>query len=106
MKKKCVFLLTLYALLFLFVCAVSKSYEEVLHPEFTLIDYNGNEIVPGSNLPYSPRNTCGGCHDYDDIINAYHFQQGRADAEGDITIRDDMDPKNPWLISHGMYGKW
>ena len=71
-----------------------------------MFDYNGNKIFLASNIPYSPKNTCGECHDYDAITNAYHFQQGRTDAKGNIIIRDDMDSKNPWLMSHGMYGKW
>ena len=58
------------------------------HPEFTLVDYDGNEISPDSNIPYSPKNTCGECHDYDAITNAYHFQQGRTDADGNIIVGD------------------
>jgi hypothetical protein len=51
-----------------------------------LIDYDGNEISLDSNIPYSPKNTCGECHDYDAITNAYHFQQGRTDADGNIIV--------------------
>jgi hypothetical protein len=92
--------------LFLFVPAVSISVEESDHPEVILIDRDGNEISLESNIPYSPKNTCGECHDYEKITNAYHFQLGRTDAKGNIIVRDDMDSKNPWLISLGMYGKW
>jgi hypothetical protein len=70
------------------------------------MDYEGNEILPESNTPYSPKNTCGQCHDYDGITNAYHFQQGRTNGHGKLTVRDDKDSRNPWLISNGMYGKW
>ena len=80
--------------------------EEEPHPEITLIDYDGNEISLDSNIPYSPKNTCGECHDYDTITNAYHFQQGRTDAEGNIIVGDDLDSRLPWLVSRGMYGKW
>ena len=76
------------------------------HPEVILIDYNGNEISPESRAAYSPRYTCGECHDYDIITNAYHFQQGRTDAQGNIVVSDGLDSKNPWLVSRGMYGKW
>ena len=76
------------------------------HPPIVLMDHDGNELSLDSHIPYSPRKTCGECHDYDAITNAYHFQQGRTDAHGNIAVRDDLDPKNPWLISRGMYGKW
>ena len=38
--------------------------------------------------------------------NAYHFQQGRTDADGNIIVGDDLDSRLPWLVSRGMYGKW
>jgi len=88
------------------VFKISQGSEKTSHPKIDLIDYDGNEISLDSNISYSPKNTCGECHDYDAITNAYHFQQGRTDAEGNIIVRDDMDSKNPWLISRGMYGKW
>lgn len=98
------FLIGAFPILFLFT--PSKGAEESCHPDLVLIDYDGNEISLESNTPYSPKNTCGECHEYDDITNAYHFQMGRTDAEGTLTVRDDMDSKNPWLLSKGMYGKW
>jgi hypothetical protein len=86
--------------------ALSIGSEEFEHPRFNLKDYEGNEVLLEANIPYSPKNTCGECHDYDAITNAYHFQQGRTDAHGEIVVKDDMNPKIPWLISEGMYGKW
>ena len=95
------------AALAIFISPVSGlTDEEEGHPEITLIDSEGNEISLESNVAYSPRNTCGECHDYDAITNAYHFQQGRTDAEGNIIVADDLDSRNPWIVSHGMYGKW
>jgi hypothetical protein len=91
---------------FLFPLGLCIAAEEEPHPEVMLIDYDGNEISLDSNVPYSPKNTCGECHDYDAITNAYHFQQGRTDADGNIIVGDDLDSRNPWLISRGMYGKW
>jgi len=104
--RKFGFLFILWMFLTLFLFTVSEASEEPSHPEVILMDYDGNEILLESNIPYSPKNTCGECHDYDAVTNAYHFQHGRADAEGNIIVRDDMDSKNPWLISWGMYGKW
>jgi hypothetical protein len=76
------------------------------HPDVALMDHQGNLVALDGNTPYSPRQTCGGCHDYDMITNAYHFQQGRTDAEGRIVISDGFDSKKPWNLSDGMYGKW
>ena len=95
----------LSAVLVLFAAATAAASASE-HPAIVLKDHDGNEISLDSHVPYSPKQTCGECHDYDMITNAYHFQQGRTDAEGNIIVRDDLDPKNPWLISMGMYGKW
>jgi hypothetical protein len=56
-------------------------------------------------VPYSPRKTCGACHDYDQITKGYHFQQGRTDGAGKIMVSDTFDSKYPWNLSSGMYGK-
>jgi len=104
MKKSILFMLSVFV--FLFTSDLARAAEEEPHPEITLMDYDGNEISLDSNIPYSPKNTCGECHDYDAITNAYHFQQGRTDADGNIIVADDLDSRNPWLISRGMYGKW
>ena len=103
-KPDLIFILSAFAIFF--VSTYSHASEEPFHTAVVLMDYEGNEISLKSNVPYSPKNTCGECHDYEAITNAYHFQLGRTDAEGNIIIRDDMDSKNPWLISKGMYGKW
>ncbi len=50
-------------------------------PPFHLRDEEGNIINPmsGENVdkPYSPKQTCGQCHDYDKITQGYHFMQGK-----------------------------
>jgi hypothetical protein len=104
MKKRIFFMLSVFV--FFLAPGLCRAAEEEPHPEITLIDYDGNEISLASNIPYSPKNTCGECHDYDAITNAYHFQQGRTDANGNIIVGDDLDSRNPWLLSRGMYGKW
>jgi hypothetical protein len=77
------------------------------HSNIMLRDYAGNAIPAGSTTPYSPRQTCGYCHDVNSISNAYHFQQGRTDQTGQIIMADDYFGDNrPWLKSPGMYGKW
>lgn len=76
----------------------------VLHPAIPLYDENGAHVLD-SNKPYSSRRSCGnnggsGCHDYDAITKAYHFQFGRDEAS------DDFGPKRGLsrLVSSGYYG--
>ena len=71
------------------------------HRDVTLKGYDGAPIDPTESAePYSPKNTCGGCHDYQIITGGYHFQQGFD------RISDAFDEKRPWLLSPGMVGKW
>jgi hypothetical protein len=76
------------------------------HEPVILRGYDGAELTMNSKEPYSPRQTCGACHDYDKITNGFHFQQGRTDGSGKIVISDSFNPKKPWHKSAGMYGKW
>jgi hypothetical protein len=79
------------------------------HSSITLRDVHGDPILMGSNVPYSPRRTCGvsGCHDVDVMANGYHFQQGRTDMDGNIVTKDDyFDDGRTFIKSAGMYGKW
>ncbi len=77
------------------------------HPQVTLRDVDGEAMPVDSRAPYSPRMTCGRCHDVDTIANAYHFQHGRTDESGRI----DERLTRPWnaqvaVLSPGMFGKW
>ena len=49
-------------------------------PPFHLRDEDGNVINPvkdeNADKPYSPKQTCGGCHDYEKITKGFHFTQG------------------------------
>jgi hypothetical protein len=76
------------------------------HVPVSLKGYDGKELTVDSTKPYSPRQTCGDCHDYDKITNGYHFQQGRTDGSGKIVMSDHFNPKKPWIRSAGMFGKW
>ncbi len=73
------------------------------HPAVPLLDAAGNAMDPAAAdaKPYSPRQTCGGCHDYEAIAGAYHFQMG-ADK-----IRDDygVAEGKPWILSDGQAGR-
>jgi len=76
-----------------------------LHEKIVLKGFDGSPLTADSKAPYSPRKTCGSCHDYDRITNGYHFQQGRTDGSGKIVVSDTFDPKYPWNLSSGMFGK-
>jgi hypothetical protein len=77
------------------------------HTNIVLKDRLGNAIQLNSTEPYSPRQTCGTCHDVDEIANGYHFQQGRTDDNGIVPMKDDFNGDGrTWLKSDGMYGKW
>ncbi len=80
--------------------------QESFHREIILKGPDGSSLAPGSKMPYSPKKTCGVCHDYEHITNGYHFQQGRTDGTGKIVVSDAFDPKFPWNLSSGMYGKY
>ena len=73
-----------------------------LHPDVPLRDVHGAVLTSTSTEPYSPRATCGRCHDVDGMANGYHFQQGRTDANGQMVVRDTPEV----VKSKGMYGKW
>ncbi len=73
-----------------------------VHPNVPLKGYDGATIDPATSAaPYSPKNTCGICHDYATITQGYHFQQGF-----DQGISDTFSEEKPWQLSPGMVGKW
>ncbi|RLD50428.1 MAG: hypothetical protein DRI97_17055 [Bacteroidetes bacterium] len=72
-------------------------------PPFYLLTEEGDTINPmkGLNIdkPYSPRQTCGKCHDYNLITEGYHFQQGKGEKPLDI-----QSERMQWVSSPGNYG--
>ena len=72
-------------------------------PPFALRDEEGAIIDPvaGNNAdkPYSPRQTCGRCHDYERITQGYHFTQGRGEAP-----TPDQKARCLWASTPGNYG--
>ncbi len=89
------------------VCSTPTPPTATAHENVVLVDRLGNPITATSKEPYSPRMTCGGCHDMTKIANAYHFQQGRTDLAGNIVVKEDyFGDGREWLLSAGMYGKW
>jgi len=72
------------------------------HVPFSLLDKDGHRVIPEAESPepYSPKQTCGACHDYEIINKSYHFQLG-ADE-----ISDDFGAAlgKPWVSSAGQFG--
>ena len=61
-------------------------------------------------FPYSPKQTCGGCHEYTQISDhAFHAALGMHEwqdtADGEFKI-DDPNVIKPWTQSGAMWGKW
>jgi hypothetical protein len=84
---------------------ISILSQDSFHKKIFLKGFDGTPLNLESKMPYSPKKTCGDCHDYHQITNGYHFQQGRTDGTGKIIISDTFDPKHPWNLSSGMFGK-
>ncbi len=80
----------------------SVSAKTEIHRDVKLKNERGEQITQDRNQgdPYSPRRTCGGCHPYSTISSGFHFQQGF------MEMSDTYNPRQPWLLSPGMYGKW
>ena len=77
------------------------------HTKLILRDVAGNPLTVASTEPYSPRQTCGACHNVDQIATGYHFQQGRTDDNNNVICQDDyFNDGRDFLKSAGMYGKW
>ncbi|MGQ9509293.1 MAG: hypothetical protein ACUVTN_07825 [Thermodesulfobacteriota bacterium] len=105
-KKLGIFLFSLiFIFSFILFASGSRPSLQEKHPKIELKGYEGSLLSIESKLPYSPKRTCGACHDYDRITQGYHFQQGRSEGGGKISISDTYDPKYPWNLSSGMYGK-
>ena len=72
-------------------------------PPFHLRDEEGNVINPvageNANNPYSPKQTCGRCHDYDKITQGYHFMQGKGEEPA-----ADQKARCSWALTPGNYG--
>jgi hypothetical protein len=95
-------ILSLVGALLVLVPALSSAKTRACVP-FHLKTGDGKIINPltGENAdqPYSTRQTCGACHNYDEITKGYHFQQGWD------KIKDNYSKDRPWVLSDGMSGK-
>jgi len=103
LKPRLVNLLSLFVVVLLGALAPAVTAQ---HPPITLMDKNGDIINPiegeNSDQPFSIEQTCGMCHDYEEITSGYHFQMG-----WDVIDDDFGAEKNqPWNLSDGLMGKW
>lgn len=63
--------------------------------------------VTKKGFPYSPKQTCGGCHDYNSISDhAFHSAQGRSEWVDTANGAFDAAKAKPWTQGTAMYGKW
>ncbi len=75
------------------------------HPAIHLRGLNGRPVNLGiSVVPYSPKQTCGACHDYDAATMGFHFQQGFEDISDTYAATHGISPD--YILSDGMYGRW
>jgi len=76
-----------------------------------------NGAVYAAGPAYSPKATCGSCHDYNAITRAYHFREGTgpngdgapdywSDQEKDGTLYKYLANAYGHLRSPGQYGAW
>ncbi|MBA7518785.1 hypothetical protein ES705_10858 [subsurface metagenome] len=121
MKKKIspAILLILLTIAFVVVIAVSQTKQppdpfinelsqtaistEGVCPPFYLLTEDADTINPvkglNSDKPYSAKQTCGKCHDYDKITEGYHFQQGKGEK-----LPEKTADRYQWASTPGNYG--
>ncbi|MGB9711878.1 MAG: hypothetical protein ACPL2F_01910 [Dissulfurimicrobium hydrothermale] len=89
--------------------------KDQLNPSDTVVAANGSVYMRGP--AYSPKQTCGKCHDYQAITRAYHFHEGAGAYGQDLSDHWSVKNKdNPLyrylanayghLISPGQFGAW
>jgi hypothetical protein len=106
-KPITVILLVIFNLLtFSLFYPISIPSQGPFHEKIVLKGFDGSALTINSKIPFSPKKTCGTCHDYNWITNGYHFQQGRTDGARKVVINDTYDRRYSWNLSSGMYGKY
>jgi len=72
-----------------------------LHPNFVVRDAAGLDVLT-SGLPYSPMQTCGGCHD-----TAY-IAKHATHADAGLSFRRARGAEGllPWETGYGRFGSW
>ena len=96
-----------FALLLLFAIspmqANANAFDSAIEhtPAIPLLDEDGVSVLE-SGKAYSPKKSCegSGCHDYDALTHAYHFEFGRDESSDDYGVLRGM----PQLVSPGYFG--
>jgi len=85
-----------------FLCLLFAASSSYAHPDVWLKNSMGDRITPRINTldPYSPRRTCGSCHNYRLITSGYHFTQGFE------AMSDRYGGLHGVNLSPGMFGRW
>lgn len=105
MKKSICFFFSALCLISAFKVYSQQSGKNIqgVCPPFFLYDEKGEKIDLIKNMntdkPYSPKQTCGKCHDYNKITEGFHFQQGKNEK-----IPAYIGKKFNWILSPGNYG--
>lgn len=84
------------------VYAAANVFDELVdHPKIPMLDESGANVLD-SGQPYSPKQSCkgSGCHDYDAINHAYHFEMGRDEADDHYGKKRGL----PHLVTPGYFG--
>ncbi len=124
---------TLSAVLWFAFFAISLPAISYGHPPVTLLDQNGtpikDQLDPTDTITtasgtvymrgpaYSPKKTCGACHDYNEITRAFHFREGAgpngenlsdhwSDEHNDGTLYKYLANAYGHLLSPGQFGAW
>ncbi len=92
-----------------------KPIKDQLDPSDTVQAANGSVYMKGP--AYSPKQTCGKCHDYQAVTRGYHFREGAGTNGQDLS--DHWSAKNKdgslyrylanaygHLMSAGQFGAW
>ncbi|MCA9932340.1 MAG: cytochrome b/b6 domain-containing protein [Ardenticatenaceae bacterium] len=82
--------------------AVTTVPQPQYHPEFTLLDENGENVLE-SGAPISTMTTCGQCHDSAFIEqHSFHADLGLSE----LTTAGETGNGRAWDTSTGVFGKW
>lgn len=83
------------------------------HPtDIPLRDASGAQIAAGANDAYSAKETCGACHDYDQIErHSFHAQLGANEHTGFNSwtfgnMASVASKGKTWIQGTGHVGKW
>ncbi|MCK5829480.1 MAG: cytochrome C [Methylococcales bacterium] len=103
-KQKWFKIMSCFFMLFMFTTSYAKvnAFDKAVdHPPIPLLDEQGKHVLE-SKKPYSPKKSCegSGCHDYEAITHAYHFEMGRDEASDTYGAKRGL----PHLVSPGYYG--